>query len=138
MGHFIQSLCNLCKIFLRFTRSPSHKSDRCYGNSFIDNRYSKFSGNLFTGLYQILGRFIDFMVYFLFQPFQIRIYAVQQADSQCYRPYIQIFFLNHLIRFCHFVYINHNSSHSLYSMHFVKNLFLLALDDNAYFFPQRP
>ena len=66
LGSLIQSFCNSYKIFLCLTCSSANQCDRSYGNSFIYDRNSIFTGNSLTCRYQILctgcDLFIDFLI----------------------------------------------------------------------------
>jgi len=62
MCYLIQCLCNTCKVFYRMTCRTTDQCNGSYGNSLIYNGDAKFSGDLLSGLHQILGCFVDFVI----------------------------------------------------------------------------
>ena len=110
MRNPVECLRNRDEIFLRLTGRSSYEGNRCHGNSFVDDRNPIFSRNLFSRCHKFFCRFIYFMIDFLIQSVQIRIDTVEQADAKRNCPYVQILFLNHLVRFRYFKYINQGRS----------------------------
>ena len=65
MCYFIQGLCNACEILDGVACGAADQRNGRYGNSLIYNRNTKFSGDLLSGLHQILGCFVNFVINFI-------------------------------------------------------------------------
>ena len=104
---FVKSFCQRHKVLRSFAGCSSHQSHRSDRNSFIYNRNTVFSGNIFPSLHQIFRQCGDLFIYFAIYLVKIGIHTIQKTDSQCDRSHIQIFLFDHLIGFIYLKHINH-------------------------------
>ena len=81
----------------------AYHGNRCYGNTFIDNRHAQVGFNIFPGLHQLFCFFRNFVIDFIRADFHIRMPAVPEADAHGDGTHIQVVVRDHLRGFQHII-----------------------------------